>query len=391
MPDISNAHEAQPLQVAMVIPEYPPVLGGAEMHAAQLSAVLARRGHHVTVFTASLVDQKRSLPASLAGPVVCELASVDHQRWFALHCGWKLLRERRKYSLVQFFHAGLHTLLGIGMAAALRKRVIVMFAISDQGRCLQQTLLGRFQLQLFRRFADRILILNSEMYEDLQALGFQRARLAYLTCGVDPVALAPASSAERMALREKWGVSANALVITTICRFVPEKRIDTIIDAFAQVHRSQPEAFLLLGGDGPEYASLIAQVKRLGLTDVTGFPGSLHKEQVAEVLRLSDVYMLVSASEGIPLALMEAMAVGLPSIVSDIAGTEALVQTDREGYRVKAGDVAAIANALVRVVQDVSLRQRLGAEARRRILQSYTLDIIAAQHEQIYREVMRSA
>ena len=116
----------------------------------------------------------------------------------------------------------------------------------------------------------------------------------------------------------------------------------------------------------------------------------LRKEQVAEVLRLTDVYMLVSSSEGIPLALMEAMAVGLPSIVSDIPGTEALVQTDREGYRIKAGDTQAIANTLNKLLQDVPLRQRLGADARQKILQGYTLDIIAAQHEQVYRDVMRS-
>ncbi len=388
MPDTNNG---QPLQVVIVIPEYPPIIGGAEMHGAQLSAVLARRGHQVMVLTTSLVARKRSLPASLAGPLVCELTSVDHQRWFALRCGWKLLRERRKYSIVQFFHPGLHTLVGMMAAAALRKRVIIMFAGLGNAQCLQQTLLGRLQLQVFRSLADRVFILNSAMYEELIGLGFSRAKLAYLTCGVDPVALGPASPAERHELRRKWGVPAEAAVVTTICRFVPEKRIDTIIDAFAKVRRSEATAILMLGGDGPEYDSIKTQVQRLGLTGVTRFLGPLSKEQVAEILRLADVYMLVSNSEGIPLALMEAMAAGLPSIVSDIPGTEALVQTEREGYRIKAGDTQAIANALIKLLRDVPLRQRLGADARQRILQGYTLDIIAAQHEQAYRDVMRSA
>jgi glycosyltransferase involved in cell wall biosynthesis len=390
MPDTNNAN-GRPLRVAIVIPQYPPILGGAEMHGAQLAAVLARRGHQVMVLTTSLVARTRSLPSSLAGPVLCELASVDHQRWFALRCGWKLLRERRKYSIVQFFHAGLHTLVGMMVAAALRKRIIVMFSGTGKAQCLQQTWLGRFELQVFRRLADRVFILNSSMYEELIAVGFSRAKLAYLTCGVDPVALGPASPAECKGLRRKWGVPLDAIVVTTICRFVREKRIDTIVDAFAQVHRSESTVILMLGGDGPEYDSLNVQVKRLGLTDVTRFLGPLGKEQIAEVLRLTDVYMLVSTSEGIPLALMEAMAVGLPSIVSDIPGTEALVQTDREGYRIKAGDIQAIANTLVKLLQDVPLRQRLGAHARQRILQGYTLDIIAAQHEQVYRDVMKSA
>jgi glycosyltransferase involved in cell wall biosynthesis len=327
----------------------------------------------------------------LTGPTLCELASEDHQRWFALLCGWKLLRARRKYSIVQFFHAGLHTLVGIAVTAALGKSTIVMFAGSGDARRLQQTWLGRVELQLFRRWADRVFILNSAMYEELLTLGFAGGKLAYLTCGVDPVVLGPASPAERERLRQKWGVPSDAVVVTTICRFVQEKRIDTIIDAFAQAHRSESTAFLMLGGTGPEYDSLIAQVKRLGLTNVTRFAGPLRKEEVAEVLRLTDVYMLVSVSEGIPLALMEAMSVGLPSIVSDIAGTEALVQSDREGYRIEAGDIQGMANTLIKVLQDLSLRQRLGANARQRILQSYTLDIIAAQHEQVYRDLMRSA
>ncbi|HEX7330312.1 MAG TPA: glycosyltransferase family 4 protein [Pyrinomonadaceae bacterium] len=381
----------QPLQVAIVIPQYPPTLGGAEMHAAQLSAVLARRGHQVMVLTTSLVGRTRSLPSSLTGPTLCELASENHQRWFALRCGLKLLRERRKYSIVQFVHAGLHTLVGMMVVAALRKHVIVMFAGTGYGQCLEQTRLGRFELQLFRKIADRVFILNSEMFEELMALGFSRAQLAYLTCGVDHVALRPASPAERKRLRRKWGVPSDAVVITTICRFVPEKRLDTIVDAFAQVHRAASTAILMMGGDGPEYDSITDQVRRLGLTDATRFLGPLGKEQVAEVLRLTDVYMLVSSSEGIPLALMEAMAAGLPSIVSDIPGTEALVQTNREGYRIKAGDSQAIANTLLKLLQDVSLRQRLGADARQRILQGYTLDIIAAQHEQVYGDVLKSA
>jgi len=391
MAKTNNADNSQSLQVVIVIPQYPPILGGAEMHAAQLSAVLARRGHQVRVLTTSLVARTRSLPSSLAGPILCELASEDHQRWFALHCGWKLLRDRHKYSIVQFFHAGLHTLVGMLVAAAFRKRVIVMFAGTGAARRLQQTLLGRFELRLFRRLADRVFILNSAMYEEFLSLGFAGAKLAYLTCGVDPVALAPASPAERAMLRQKWDVPLDDMVVTTICRFVPGKRINTIIDAFAQAHRSESKALLMLGGAGPEYDSLMAQVKRLGLTNVTRFVGPLSKKQVAELLRLTDVYMLVSSSEGIPLALMEAMSVGLPSIVSDIAGTEALVQTDREGYRIEAGDIQGIANALIKMLQDVSLRQRLGANARQRIVQCYTLDIIAAQHEQIYRDVMRSA
>ena len=380
----------QPLQIVIVIPEYPPILGGAETHAAQLSAVLASRGHQVMVLTTSLVNGTRSLPSSLAGAVICELASIDHQRWFALRCGWKLLRERRKYSIVQFFHAGLHTLVGMVVAAALRKRIIVMFAGTGYGQCLQQTWLGRLQLQLFRRLADRIFILNSAMYEELIALGFSRAKLAYVAFGVDPLALEPASPAERQELRRKWGVPLDAIVVATICRFVWEKSIDTMIDAFAQVRRSESTVVLMLGGDGPEYDAINTQVRRLGLTDVTRFLGPLDKEQVAEVLRLTDVYMLVSISEGLPVALIEAMAAGLPSVVSDIPGTEALVQTDQEGYRIKAGDIQAIANTLIKLFHDVPLRQRLGTNARQRILQGYTLDIIATQHEQVYRDVMRS-
>ena len=391
MLDLNDNHDAQSLQLAMVIPEYPPILGGAEMHAAQLSAALARRAHKVMVLTTSLSDGTRSLPASLSGPLVCELASVNHLRWFALRCGWKLWRDRHKYSIVQFFHTGLHALVGTAAAAALGKNIIIMFAGMEAAQRLQDTLLGRFQLQLFRRFAARVLILNSAMYEQLISLGFSGAKIAYLTCGVDPIVLGPASPAERKELRRKWDVPLDAIVITTICRFVWEKRLDTIIDAFAEVHRSESTVILMLGGDGPEADSLHAQIARLGLTDVTRFAGPLNKEQVAEVLRLSDVYLLVSTSEGIPLALMEAMAVGLPSIVSDIPGTEALVQTDREGYRIKAGNSEAIAEALMKLVHDAPLRERRGNHARQKILESSTLDIIATQHEQVYRDVMTSA
>jgi glycosyltransferase involved in cell wall biosynthesis len=173
------------------------------------------------------------------------------------------------------------------------------------------------------------------------------------------------------------------------CRLVAVKNIGVAIKAFERLRETEPSAVLVVAGDGPERSRLGEQVTRRGLEDTVRFVGRQDREGVAEILRLSDVYLLASLSEGIPLAVMEAMAVGLPCIVSDIAGTEALIADGVEGYRVAPLDADALAASLARLLKDAALRRRMGEAARRRILKEYTLEAIAIGHEQEYRKLLR--
>jgi glycosyltransferase involved in cell wall biosynthesis len=385
-----RGHTAEfwPLGIILVVPTYPPQDGGAEIHAAQLAAALAARGHMVTVLTTAS-PRACETNAGSHGFDLVELAGCDQQRWYAMKCGWTIFRLRKSAGVVQFFLTGLHTFFGVLVAAAVRLPVMMMPGGMGELQSLRQPWLRRCELFVLRTLAHRMVVLNSAMRQELVGLGFAPERIIRLTCGVDPAFFAPPASEARAALRRKWAIPGDRLVASMACRLVAVKNVGVAIEALERLRDTEPLALLVVAGDGPERSRLDEQVNRLGLADTVRFVGRQDREGVAEILGLSEVYLLPSLSEGIPLAVMEAMAVGLPCIVSDIAGTEALITDGVEGYRVGPLDADALAGSLVRLLKDAALRRRMGEAARRKILQEYTLEAIAVGHEQEYRKLLR--
>lgn len=166
-----------------------------------------------------------------------------------------------------------------------------------------------------------------------------------------------------LAWRQSMGISPDAVIVCCVARLSQLKRHDVLIDALAVLmRRCQLDVHLLIVGDGAESPILRERVSRLGLTSRTHFLG--HVANPSHILHAADIAVLCSDREGMPNSLIEAAAVGLPIIATDVGGIPEIVEHGRTGLLFPVGSVAECAAALDQMTRDVTSRMQMGREAR---------------------------
>ncbi len=198
-------------------------------------------------------------------------------------------------------------------------------------------------------------------------------RLHIVHCGVDPARYAPNPDRE-------------GLTALFVGRMAGVKGVPILIEAIAQLAEKYPDLTLRLVGDGPDRTELEAEVAKRGLQNRIVFLGYRSQTEVAEELARTDVFVLPSFAEGVPVVLMEAMASQVPVLTTRIAGVPELVEDGVSGQLVPPGDVSAFADALDTLLSDGGLRQRYGAAGRAKVVTEYD----AAQEAQWLSELIMS-
>ncbi|MCX5796597.1 MAG: glycosyltransferase [Elusimicrobia bacterium] len=235
------------------------------------------------------------------------------------------------------------------------------------------------------RGADDLLIAESEASRDFltRRLGYAADRVKTVHNGVE-LPEAP-SEAERKRARLQLGLREDETLLLAMGRLDDQKGHGVLIDAVAGLKDSRKPRCAIIG-DGPLRDRLLAQVERLGLHRLVQLPGE--RGDVRSWLCASDIFVLPSLWEGLPNALLEAMALGLPVAASRVDGVPEAVTDGQDGLLVAPGDPRALAKALVSLMDDPGLRRRLGQAARTRVAESFTLPAMLAGYEAAYRDVL---
>lgn len=192
---------------------------------------------------------------------------------------------------------------------------------------------------------------------------------------------------DRFAVRDARPSRAGARAVT-VGRLEPVKDQVTLLRAVRVVVDTNPTFQLDIVGDGPSRPELEAQQNALGLTGHVRFHG--YREHVGPFLDASDFFVLSSISEGVSLALLEAMACGLPAVATDVGGNREVVVPGETGYLVPAGSPAALADAMCMLQADATNLDRMGRAARRRVEGAFNLSRVVAQYEGMYLEGLSS-
>ena len=192
----------------------------------------------------------------------------------------------------------------------------------------------------------------------------------------------PMSASARRAKRRELSLSPDAFVVGCVGRLVEQKGHVHLIRAARQVVDGVPNAVFLIAGDGPLRGELCAEAARLGLADRIRFLGQ--REDVPELMEVFDVFGLPSLWEAMPYTILEAMAAGLPVVVSNVSGLGEFVQHDRQGLLVPLGDAASLAGAVMGLGTDRGRRTRMGARGRGRVNNHYGVPRFAAMLERLY-------
>ena len=180
--------------------------------------------------------------------------------------------------------------------------------------------------------------------------------------GIDTEEFKPASREASLPLR-----------IVCVGRLVPAKGQHILLRAFSHLRSKGYALQLTFIGDGPDRASLEREVAEHALSDHVTFCGALNHNQAREQVAQADIFALASFAEGIPVALMEAMAMGIPCVSSIIAGIPELIRDNIDGLLVPASSVESFSSAIESLVLNRDLRQHLGAAARARVIELYNL------------------
>jgi glycosyltransferase involved in cell wall biosynthesis len=187
-------------------------------------------------------------------------------------------------------------------------------------------------------------------------------------------------------VRSRWrrelGVAETDVLIGTVAVFRPVKDLHTMLEAMAILTKETPRARLVLMGAGPQKDELQAAVKRLGLESVVHFPG--FRRDASQLLPALDVFVLSSLSEGISLALLDAMAAGVPSVATAVGGNVEIIRDPSCGILVAPRSAGELARAILSLMSDAGRRTLLVDGGRRRVEDAFSLRRMVAAYEALY-------
>ncbi|HYL82066.1 MAG TPA: glycosyltransferase [Candidatus Acidoferrum sp.] len=316
-------------------------------------------------------------------PVIC----LGRRPGLDLRAVWRLGMLLRRTE-AQVVHCHQYPAFFYGVCASLlHRRSRILF--TEHGRfhpdivSLRRRIANRGLAPLTHRFTSVSQVVKQAM---VAQEGFPAARIQIIYNGVQPDRFAP-SHEMRLSVRRAIGLAADDLIIGTVGRLDPIKDHATLLEAFAQARIRIPAARLLIVGDGETRGALEAQTRRLGLETVVSFLGS--REDIPRLLAACDVFALSSRSEGMPVTVLEAMAARLPVIATAVGDIPDLVLDGETGLLCPPGDPGTLSTALVRLLEDRSLRQQMGETGCLRVQREFTRDRMVAGYRQEYLALTR--
>jgi glycosyltransferase involved in cell wall biosynthesis len=305
---------------------------------------------------------------------------------------WDLRAVGSVRRLIQRLHADvLHTHLALadfvgGLAGALTGTPVVstLHNVAAERRTypLARRILANYAT---RRLADHLIAVSRAVREThVQCIGIPAPSIDV----VPNVPIAPLlipNDFDREAKRRELGVSAGHLICNVAALF-PSKDQETLLHALQRVVQERPDVKGVIAGDGPQRPRLEALARGLGLQEVVRFLGD--RPDAVEVMAASDVAcQLTFQLEGLPIAVLDAMSLGLPIVATGVSGVLEVLEDERSGILVAPGDVEGVSRALLRLLQSPEERVRIGAAARRDVLADFDPKTWIGRIEAIYREV----
>jgi len=188
-------------------------------------------------------------------------------------------------------------------------------------------------------------------------------KLELTPLGVDPQGFPP----------RPFRPSPSPFQIVCVGRLAPVKGQHVLIAAMAALVQDRRDIRLRFAGDGPDRAALLLDVEGRGLSEHVSFEGNLNQDQLLDLYRESDAVVLASFAEGLPVVLMEAMAMEIPCVAPWVNGIPEIIAHETDGLLIPPGDSQALARAIGRLMDDAELRRSLGQNARLKILKKFDL------------------
>lgn len=236
------------------------------------------------------------------------------------------------------------------------------------------------------RLQSAVIAVSDEVRESIWRLAGRKVPVAVIKNGVSLTRFAPSPERRRVA-RRALGVPKDAVVLGTVAVFREQKRLDLWLEVARIALASCPNVTAIVVGDGPlrsmveEKRSQLPQPERVVLTGL--------QKDVRPYLSCMDIFMVASDFEGLPVALLEAMAMEVVPVVTEVGGMPEVVKGGTNGFVCRAGDVHGLASRVVALARDPHLRLEVGRQARATIEQRLSIARMMADTESLYEKVLQ--
>lgn len=234
------------------------------------------------------------------------------------------------------------------------------------------------------RMNDVVIAVSDEVRRGIEPYANGRPRIVTIQNAVDAQALG-AMEVDPAAIRREFGFPPDALLVTTVGNLTPKKGHTFLLDAAARIASRHPCARFLIVGQGPLTESLRAEAARLKLNGTVAFAG--FRADAVRLMAASDLFVLSSLFEGLPVTLLEAMALGKPTVVTRVGGIPE-VTDESSSVLVEAGDPDALAAAIGALLEAPARRGQMGETARARARARYGVPQMVKAIEQIYGDLL---
>jgi glycosyltransferase involved in cell wall biosynthesis len=238
---------------------------------------------------------------------------------------------------------------------------------------------------------DRLLFISDcNLQEAIQYKIKDKEKLALVGLSFDSIAKFKTFQADAAAVRAKYGVKPNQLLVGTVGRLVFQKGMDTFIKAAALVVQKRSDVHFLIAGDGDLRNQLEEMTRSLGISEQVQFLGYITEmEEVMSVMSSLDLFVLSTRFEGLGLVYLEAMALQRPVIGSKISPVTEVVKDGETGLLANVDDPEDFARAILQLLEDSELRQRMGAAGPTHVESKYSWQKVLERVHDVYEEIVR--
>ena len=364
-----------PLSIAGVDPELG--FAGGETQVLGLTLALAAGGHRAEL----ICDPAGRLwERALDAGIRCHPIRIRNAIDLAAGVKLRAILKRERYDVVHFHTSRAHSMAPL--ARSFGSTLMVTRRMDYRPNRV-------FAPYLFNRAVDGVVAISTGVADSLAAAGVDRARVTVVHSGVDCERFRPPTSQERADARGALNISDTDFVISAVGALEQRKGHRYLIEAIralaAPAASVKVKCFIV--GQGSIHRVLQGEIAVSRSLDRIKLLGRV--DDPREILWASDLFAMPSLKEGLGVAALEAMAAGLPVIASDVGGLREVVEDGRSGIVVRPANAGAIASAIGRLAESAELRSQMGAAARARVVENYSIETMAARTLALYRECVR--
>jgi len=220
----------------------------------------------------------------------------------------------------------------------------------------------------------------------VRLLDIPREKICTIYNGIDPRSY---EDQDGSSLRRQLGIENSRKVIGAVGRLCRQKGMDVLIRALPELVHAFPGLKCIITGDGPQRKILEALAEGLELGDSVVFVGE--RSDIPQIMAALDVFVLPSRWEGMPNAVMEAMAAARPVIATAVGGCPELIEPGRNGILVPPEDHKALAQAITKILQDSHRAREMGKAGRQKISQTFTINTMVRENQDMYKSLLQNA